>query len=308
MEHAERLVRWCVARTDLRGSDVRLCSGDLVRPHHVSRQSSEPHLWRWRTTMSWAWKRSDAHINELESLAVLMELRRRSRSTRNFDCTYLHLVDSQVAIGVFSKRRSSSRLLQRVLRRANALCLASGLHPVYVYVRSELNPADRPSRRFDHINGQNAPNKLTQNGSGTGQARAHFWRGKFQRDAKVATKRQLLISFGYYRSLGGGGLHSGHDETRPSATFSRGCGQRARPRVAQRTRSLACSGSMGSEASSQAPGGATRPGTALRSRLRLLRFRWRRFLLCADWLSAQSNCSWPLCFTSGSTAFCAPAR
>ena len=104
--------------------------------------------------MSWAWKRSDAHINELESLAVLMELRRRSRSTRNFDCTYLHLVDSQVAIGVCTKKRSSSRLLQRVLRRANALCLASGLHPVYVYVRSELNPADRPSRRFDHVHGE----------------------------------------------------------------------------------------------------------------------------------------------------------
>ena len=101
--------------------------------------------------MSWAWKRVGAHINELESLAILMELRRRSRSTKNFDCTYLHLVDSQVAIGVFTKKRSSSRLLQRVLRRANSLCLAIGLHPIFVYVRSEINPADRPSRRYDHI-------------------------------------------------------------------------------------------------------------------------------------------------------------
>ena len=150
MSLAERVVRWYVSRTDLRGSDVRLCEGELLKPHHVSRQSSEPHMWRWRTTMSWAWKRANAHINELEALAVLMELRRRSRSTRNFDCTYLHLCDSQVAIGVFTKRRSSSRLLQRVITRANALCLASGLFPVFIYVRSELNPADRPSRRFDH--------------------------------------------------------------------------------------------------------------------------------------------------------------
>ena len=104
--------------------------------------------------MSWASKRGGSHIHELESLAILMELRRRTRSIRNVDCTYLHLVDSQFAIGVFTKKRSSSCLFQRVLRRANALCLASGLHPVYVYIRSELNPADRPSRRFDHMNGE----------------------------------------------------------------------------------------------------------------------------------------------------------
>ena len=99
--------------------------------------------------MSWAWQREGSHINVLESVAVLVELKRRARAVTNFHSTYLHLVDSQVAIGVFTKKRSSSRMLQRVLRKANALCLAANLVPVFVYVRSELNPADRPSRRHD---------------------------------------------------------------------------------------------------------------------------------------------------------------
>ena len=96
--------------------------------------------------MAYCWKRSGSHINELESQAILMELRARSRKVANFSTLYLHLVDSQVALGIFTKKRTSSRLLQRVIRRANALCLAAHLYPVLVYVRSELNPADAPSR------------------------------------------------------------------------------------------------------------------------------------------------------------------
>ena len=94
--------------------------------------------------MAYCWKRSGSHINELESQAILMELRARSRKVANFSTVYLHLVDSQVALGIFTKKRTSSRLLQRVIRRANALCLATHLYPVLVYVRSELNPADAP--------------------------------------------------------------------------------------------------------------------------------------------------------------------
>ena len=143
---AESLTRWFLARTDARGSDVRLCTGELLQPRRISRQSVDPSLWRWRTSVAYCWKRSGSHINELESQAILMELRARSRKVANFSTVYLHLVDSQVALGIFTKKRTSSRLLQRVIRRANALCLAAHLYPVLVYVRSELNPADAPSR------------------------------------------------------------------------------------------------------------------------------------------------------------------
>ena len=142
----ERLSRWLLSRVDARGSDIRLCTGELLKPHRVSRQACNPHLWRWRAQMSWTWRRADAHINELEAIAVLVQLKARARSIGGFNTVFLHLVDSQVALGVFMKRRSSSRLLQRVLRRANAICLACNLLPIFIYVRSELNPSDAPSR------------------------------------------------------------------------------------------------------------------------------------------------------------------
>ena len=101
--------------------------------------------------MAWSWKRRGSHINELEAVAVLLQVKAKSRSQNNFASAYLHLVDSQVSIGVFTKKRSSSRVVQRVIRRANALCLAALLQPVLIYVRSELNPADAPSRVTHHL-------------------------------------------------------------------------------------------------------------------------------------------------------------
>ena len=73
-----------------------------------------------------------------------MELLARARKVRNVSSVYAHLVDSQVALEMCTKQRTSSKLLQRVVRRANALCLAARLYPILVYVRSEINPADAP--------------------------------------------------------------------------------------------------------------------------------------------------------------------
>ena len=96
--------------------------------------------------MSWTSKRDGSYVNEMESLAILAELKARSRIARYFNTVYVHLVDSQLALGLFTKRRTSLNILQRVIRRASSLCLASNLMPVFLYVRSELNPADAPSR------------------------------------------------------------------------------------------------------------------------------------------------------------------
>ena len=49
---AEQLTRWYLSRVDLRGSDVRLCSGELLRPHRISRQGIHPGHWRWRTALA----------------------------------------------------------------------------------------------------------------------------------------------------------------------------------------------------------------------------------------------------------------
>ena len=72
----------------------------------------------------------------------------RARTVRRLHTKSLHLLDSAVSLGVISKRRSSSVRLHRVIRRLNAVELASLSQTVYAFVRSELNPADAPSRSW----------------------------------------------------------------------------------------------------------------------------------------------------------------
>ena len=59
-------------------------------------------------------------------------------------------MDSQVAIAVLAKGRSSSWKLNQVLRRVGALTVAAGFAPAYGYCMSEWNPSDVPSRRWEN--------------------------------------------------------------------------------------------------------------------------------------------------------------
>ena len=63
------------------------------------------------------------------------------------DARFLHLLDSQVAIGVVSKGRSASLPLARVADKIAALTLAGRLRPLVAYVATDDNPADAPSRK-----------------------------------------------------------------------------------------------------------------------------------------------------------------
>ena len=103
--------------------------------------------WHWRAVICAPWHGAHQHINVLETQAALLDLLRRTRKASALGSRYLVLLDSYVALGVLCKRRSSSRNIQRVLRRFDALELASSVRPFFAYVRSSLNPADRPSRR-----------------------------------------------------------------------------------------------------------------------------------------------------------------
>ena len=85
------------------------------------------------------------YINELEIRAAFVDLKRRTRT--RLGTRHLVLLDSFVGLGVLTKKRSSSWKLQRVVRKYDALELASFSRPYFAYVRSHLNPADRPSRR-----------------------------------------------------------------------------------------------------------------------------------------------------------------
>ena len=123
-----------------------IATGEMLSPMRVRFQSVRPELWHWKVAISTPW-REHSHVNVLEVLAGLLDLIRRTRKKSELGHRYLVLLDSYVALGVLSKRRSSSYKLQRVLRRFAAIELAAGTCPFFCYVRSAFNPADRPSRR-----------------------------------------------------------------------------------------------------------------------------------------------------------------
>ena len=110
----------------------------------AARRASAPNclLLPWVTIVSTTVD-DDAHINlsELRAFASMLRLAVDSGLSR-----VVCLVDSQVVAAVVSKGRSASFPLLCVLRRIAARLLLFGCRVVSVWVPSELNPADAPSR------------------------------------------------------------------------------------------------------------------------------------------------------------------
>ena len=142
------LVESIIRRVDHRGSDVRLDLGVLYRPSAWPRMSIDPGKWVWAQVLSTPWEREE-HINVLELRAGLLALRWRSRRADFAAVRYVHLMDSQVALAVATKGRSSAKVLNMVLVRMAALKVALDAYGVYGYVATEVNPADYGSRAFD---------------------------------------------------------------------------------------------------------------------------------------------------------------
>ena len=143
-----QLVLHFLRRMEFRGSDVRLDLGLFYRPEAAPRTSIDPSRWSWSVAHSYPYAREE-HINVLELRSIVHALEWRSRVTSFHSCRFLHLSDSQVCLSVLTKGRSSSRILNRLLRRIAALCLALDLLPLWAWVESRLNPADEPSRRYE---------------------------------------------------------------------------------------------------------------------------------------------------------------
>lgn len=100
---------------------------------------------RWSTIISSGWLLPE-HINVLELRAVLLAIHwLLSYPSSHLSRVYL-LVDSTVALFALWKGRSSSAQLLLILRKINALLLASGVSLLTGWIPSGVNPADRPSR------------------------------------------------------------------------------------------------------------------------------------------------------------------
>ena len=87
-----------------------------------------------------------ASPGELEAAGLVLLLRWLCRSARKHGHRVVILVDAKAVLGAAAKGRSSAPSFKRHARRLAALTLAGGFLARYVYVPSEDNPADAPSR------------------------------------------------------------------------------------------------------------------------------------------------------------------
>eukprot|EP00971_Amphidinium_carterae_P352884 6492761-Amphidinium_carterae.3 len=96
------------------------------------------------------------HINYKEMLAARTAIRAAAHSP-SLQCSRLTLaIDSQVVVWLLRKGRSSSRALNRLVQSCLVLLISSRirLHPLWI--STERNPADDPTRRVQIREGQSA--------------------------------------------------------------------------------------------------------------------------------------------------------
>jgi len=99
----------------------------------------------FRTVIS-AKARHAAHAGTLEAEAVSLALRWLLRSPARHGRRTTLLVDAQAVLGALARGRSSAPALRRAVMRTAALAIGGDLLLHLVYVPSEDNPADAPSR------------------------------------------------------------------------------------------------------------------------------------------------------------------
>lgn len=102
----------------------------------------------WNTLVAapWLW---EEHINVLEARALNTAVRWTLSSPWSIGRRLLTFCDSLVVVHAARKGRSSSFRLLKPLRQLSALTLASGVQLYINWIPTEVNPADRPSRRFE---------------------------------------------------------------------------------------------------------------------------------------------------------------
>eukprot|EP00959_Pyramimonas_sp_CCMP1952_P290068 6066571-Pyramimonas_sp.AAC.1 len=84
----------------------------------------------------------------LEGRALVWGVRHASRGLSEFGKRILFLTDGMSEVLALEKGRSSSVALMRVCRQWAATVFAADLYPRVRWIRSELNVADEPSRRY----------------------------------------------------------------------------------------------------------------------------------------------------------------
>lgn len=100
----------------------------------------------WRTVVAARWQHPLRHINEGEARSVSTAVRWVASRPSSFGSRLLLYSDSTAVAGALSKGRSSAPLLRPRVRSIAAYLLAFSFHLYTVWISSQLNPADFPSR------------------------------------------------------------------------------------------------------------------------------------------------------------------
>lgn len=142
------LARKLIGLTSVKGEDILLQTPSEQLVKFARLRSSVPaSLWRWKELAGWSWRGTKDHINTLEMRAIHTTLKWLTRQRKLSGCRLIHLTDSLVCLHALARGRTSSRKMRRTLIRIQAMLLRHDLHPLWAYIRTSLNPADRPSRR-----------------------------------------------------------------------------------------------------------------------------------------------------------------
>ena len=130
---------------DLKGSDVRLLPFEVYNARAWPRRSLCTSMWAWKTLQQYSYK-IPAHINVLELRSVFNYLRYRAQRVDLLPARIFIFLDSQVALSVLAKGRSSSLQLNNLLRRIAGLALLCDFRLYLGWCSTDANPADVPSR------------------------------------------------------------------------------------------------------------------------------------------------------------------
>ena len=98
------------------------------------------------TTVISSKAKGKAHSGVLETHGFLLGLKWVVRSAKHHHCKIPFLVDAKAVVGAVAKGRSSARAFRTLLRAIAAYTLAADVLLRLVYIPSESNPADAPSR------------------------------------------------------------------------------------------------------------------------------------------------------------------
>ena len=141
----QELNKFFLGRANFTGSDVRVTSGDIVNPRSFPRQPVCADWWTWGQCIKFRWKQSQ-HINLLELKTILLSVQRGIERQKWGNIRVFHATDSYISMSVVSKGRTSSQMLNRLLKMLNAMLLLHGVHLLVTHVESSENPTDAASR------------------------------------------------------------------------------------------------------------------------------------------------------------------